>query len=197
MTVSEKQEKRRREIALAVRDIMTKTEFDKITVDDICNATGIAKGTFYHYFSSKDSLLDQILYPIDDFFSSFEDELLETTGFIEAIAQFAENYATYVTTSGTEMCRTVILAMMSSGNSRFVSHERGVINTLYGIISLWQKKGEVTSEVSAKQICEMFVVVLRGYILNWYVSSGEYDLIEAMTTHLRLFASTFCLTNTD
>lgn len=197
MTVSEKQEKRRREIALAVRDIMAKTEFDKITVDDICNATGIAKGTFYHYFSSKDSLLDQILYPIDDFFSNFEDELLETTGFIEAITQFVENYATYVTTSGMEMCRTVILAMMSSRNSSFVSHERGVIHTLYNIIDFWQKRGKVTAEFSAKQICEMFVVVLRGYILNWYVSSGEYDLIETMTTHLQLFASSFCLTSAD
>lgn len=193
MTVSEKQEKRRREIALAVRDIMAKTEFDKITVDDICNATGIAKGTFYHYFSSKDSLLDQILYPIDDFFSSFENELLETPGFVDAITQFAENYATYITTSGTEMCRTVILAMISSGNSRFVSHERGVINILYKIISLWQKRGKITAELSIPQICEMFVVVLRGYILNWYISAGEYDLVDAMTTHLRLFASTFCI----
>ena len=195
MTVFEKQEKRRREIALAVREIMKKTEFDKITVDDICNATGIAKGTFYHYFSSKDSLLDQIIYPIDDFFSNFEEELLEIPGFIEAITQFAENYATYVTTSGMEMCRTVILAMMISGNSRFVSHERGVINILYKIISHWQQKGEITSEFSAKEICEMFVVVLRGYILNWYVSGGEYDLVDTMITHLRLFASTFCINN--
>ena len=192
MTVSEKQEKRRREIALAVRDIMAKTDFNKITVDDICNATGIAKGTFYHYFSSKDSLLDQILYPIDDFFTSFENELMDSVGFIEAIAQYAESYATYVTTSGTEMCHTVILAMINSDNTRFVSHDRGVISMLYRIISLWQERGEVTSEFSAGQICEMFVVVLRGYILNWYVSGGNYDLTDTMTTHLRLFASVFC-----
>ena len=55
MTVSEKQQKRRKEIAMAVREIMQKTNFNNITVDDICNATGIAKGTFYHYFSSKDA----------------------------------------------------------------------------------------------------------------------------------------------
>jgi len=197
MTVSEKQEKRRREIALAVRDIMTETDFNKITVDDICNATGIAKGTFYHYFSSKDSLLDQILYPIDDFFSSFESELLDSSGFVESITQYAESYATYVTTSGVEMCHTVILAMISSANSRFVSYERGIINTLYRIICLWQEKGEVTKEYSAQQICEMFVVVLRGYILNWYICGGNYDLIETMTTHLRLFASSFCAQNSE
>jgi len=193
MTVSEKQEKRRREIALAVRDIMAKTDFNKITVDDICNATGIAKGTFYHYFSSKDSLLDQILYPIDDFFSNFENELLEIPGFVEAITQFTENYATYVTTSGTEMCHTVILAMISSGNSRFTSSERGVINILYRIIDFWQEKGKITAEYTAKQICNMFVVVLRGYILNWQICGGNYDLVETMTTHMRLFASTFCI----
>ena len=117
MTISEKQEKRRKEIAMAVREIMQKTNFSKITVDDICNATGIAKGTFYHYFSSKDSLLDQIAYPIDDFFASFEDELTENLSFLDAINQYTENYATYVTTSP-EMCHTVIQAMLSSGNKR-------------------------------------------------------------------------------
>lgn len=192
MTVSEKQEKRRREIALAVRDIMLETDFNKITVDDICNATGIAKGTFYHYFSSKDSLLDQVLYPIDDFFSSFENELMESTGFVEAITQYADSYATYVTTSGMEMCHTVILAMINSANTSFVSHDRGIISILYKIICFWQEKGEVTSGISAEQICDMFVVVLRGYILNWYVNGGRYDLIDTMTTHLRLFASAFC-----
>jgi AcrR family transcriptional regulator len=193
MTVSEKQQKRRKEIAMAVREIMQKTNFNNITVDDICNATGIAKGTFYHYFSSKDSLLNEITYPIDDFFSNFEDELTKELDFNEAINQYAENYATYVTTSGVEMCNTVILAMINTSNKRFISHDRTAINLLYRIISNGQERGEVTTEFSAKQICDMFVVVLRGYILNWYACGGNYDLVEAITTHLRLFASAFCL----
>jgi len=192
MTVSEKQQKRRKEIAMAVREIMQKTNFNKITVDDICNATGIAKGTFYHYFSSKDSLLNEITYPIDDFFSNFEEELTQNLSFTEAINLYAENYATYVTTSGVEMCNTVILAMINSSNKRFISHDRTAINLLYKIISLGQERGEVTTEYSAKQICHMFVVFLRGYILNWYACGGDYDLVDAITTHLRLFASVFC-----
>lgn len=31
--------------------------FDNVTVNDICNAANITKGTFYYHFKSKDDLL--------------------------------------------------------------------------------------------------------------------------------------------
>jgi AcrR family transcriptional regulator len=191
LTVSEKQEKRRREIAMAVREFIMNSNFDSITVDDICNATGIAKGTFYHYFNDKDSLMDQVLYPIDDFFDSLESELIKCDSFVEAIRQYAECYSTYVSASGLKMCRNVILAMMNTNNTTYVSRDRKVINILYEIIEYWQNKGEVTKEYSAEKICDIFVVVLRGYLLNWYSCNGSYDLTEAITLHTRITALGF------
>jgi AcrR family transcriptional regulator len=188
MTVSEKQEKRRKEIAMAVREFIINSDFDNITVDDICNATGIAKGTFYHYFDGKDSLMDQVLYPIDDFFDSLEIDLLKCDSFVEAIRQYAECYSTYVSASGLNMCRNVILAMINSNNTTYVSRDRKVINILYQIIEYWQKKGEVTKEYSAEKICDIFVVVFRGYLLNWYSCNGSYDLAEAINLHSRITA---------
>ena len=49
MKVSEKQSIRRREIAETIRDILTEGGLEELTVDDICRANGISKGTFYHY----------------------------------------------------------------------------------------------------------------------------------------------------
>ena len=54
MKVSEKQSIRRREIAETIRDILTEGGLEELTVDDICRANGISKGTFYHYFTSKE-----------------------------------------------------------------------------------------------------------------------------------------------
>lgn len=191
MTVSEKQEKRRREIAAAVREFFKDTDFEKVSVDDICNATGIAKGTFYHYFSGKDSLLDQIMYPIDDFFDNLKDDLLKCKCFLDAVRQFSECYSTFINASGLNMCRTVTLAMLSPNNRNFISKERSVVNTLYGMIEFWQKQGEVTDEFTAQEICDMFMVVLRGYLLNWYSLKGSYDLSSVLGTHMRIFASGF------
>lgn len=192
MTVSEKQEKKRKEIAMAVRDfIINNPNYDDITVDEICNATGIAKGTFYHYFTGKDNLMDQIMYPIDDFFNTIEGDLLKCGSFLEAIKQYSESYGTYIATSGIKMCKTVILAMLSSNNSKYVSRERDIVNILYKIIEHWQNEGEVTEEYTAQKICDMFVVVLRGYILNWYTNEGSYNLSEAIVLHTHIMAKSF------
>jgi AcrR family transcriptional regulator len=51
-----------------VNDIIDKAEkllvkkgYDKTSITDIINKVGIAKGTFYHYFKSKNELLDAIV----------------------------------------------------------------------------------------------------------------------------------------
>ncbi|WP_455391883.1 TetR/AcrR family transcriptional regulator [[Eubacterium] cellulosolvens] len=51
-----------------VKDIIDKAEelfakkgYDKTSIADIIKKVGIAKGTFYHYFKSKDELLDAIV----------------------------------------------------------------------------------------------------------------------------------------
>jgi AcrR family transcriptional regulator len=51
-----------------MNDIIDKAEnlfaekgYDKTSIADIIDKVGIAKGTFYHYFSSKDELLDKIV----------------------------------------------------------------------------------------------------------------------------------------
>ncbi len=189
MTIPERKERRRKEIALAVREFMKNSDFDSITVDDICNATGIAKGTFYHYFEGKDSLLDQILYPIDDYFASLEEEIYKCDSFLDSMCQFAEYYATYIAESGLKMCRTVVLAMLSPNNKNYISESRGIINILNKLIEYWQEKGEATRALSSKRITHMYLVVLRGYMLSWYSSGGSYDLEAELTEHVRYLSS--------
>lgn len=189
MSITERQERRRKEIAVAVREFMKSSDFDSLTVDDICNATGIAKGTFYHYFEGKDSLLDEVLYPIDDYFESLKEELLSCEGFVEAMAQYSEYYTTYIAESGLKMCRTVILAMMSANNNAYLSDKRGITNILGDLISSWQEKGQVTMEFSAQRITHMFLVVYRGYMLSWYSSNGSFDLAQEVTEHIHLLST--------
>jgi AcrR family transcriptional regulator len=67
-----------------VKDILDKTEkllvkkgYDNTTVADIIRKVGIAKGTFYHYFKSKDELLDAIIERIIQDISNQIDEIIE------------------------------------------------------------------------------------------------------------------------
>ena len=45
-----------------LRDLMQKQMFEKITIKQICDATGVIRATFYNYFEDKYDCLNCIVY---------------------------------------------------------------------------------------------------------------------------------------
>jgi AcrR family transcriptional regulator len=54
--IVKKPEERRQEIVSAARELLQTKEYEKTTMRDIMEKLGIAKGTIYHYFKSKEEL---------------------------------------------------------------------------------------------------------------------------------------------
>ena len=52
---------RRTEILSAAQELFFSKGYEATTVQEIIDAVGIAKGTFYHYFESKVDLLDALI----------------------------------------------------------------------------------------------------------------------------------------
>lgn len=61
MKVSKEYTEKRNEILDAAGKLFSTKGYDKCTVNDILGAVGIAKGTFYYYFNSKEEVLDAII----------------------------------------------------------------------------------------------------------------------------------------
>ncbi|QGU96028.1 TetR family transcriptional regulator [Clostridium bovifaecis] len=61
MKASKEYNERRNEILDAAGRLFSTKGYSKCTVNDILNAVGIAKGTFYYYFNSKEEVLDAII----------------------------------------------------------------------------------------------------------------------------------------
>jgi len=59
--IVKKLEIRKNEILDAAEKLFTAKGFERATVNDILDELGIAKGTFYHYFTSKEDALDAIV----------------------------------------------------------------------------------------------------------------------------------------
>lgn len=54
-------EDRKQEILSAARKLFLENEYEKTTMENIITKVGIAKGTVYHYFKSKDELLNAVV----------------------------------------------------------------------------------------------------------------------------------------
>jgi AcrR family transcriptional regulator len=61
-----KPEERRAEIVQAARSLFQTKDYDEVTMQDVMDALGIAKGTIYYYFKSKEDLLEAVIVDIVD-----------------------------------------------------------------------------------------------------------------------------------
>lgn len=58
MRVAKEHDERKNEIIDTATVLFVERGYDRCSVNDILNSIGIAKGTFYHYFKSKEDVLD-------------------------------------------------------------------------------------------------------------------------------------------
>lgn len=64
--IVKKPDERRKEILDAARELFKTKEYEKATMKDLMDKLNIAKGTIYHYFSSKEDLLESVVEDLID-----------------------------------------------------------------------------------------------------------------------------------
>ncbi len=77
--IIKKPAERRAEIVKTARDLFLTKDYDKTTMQDFMNHLGIAKGTIYHYFKSKDELLEAVVEDIVNEHVKEMDRLIQET----------------------------------------------------------------------------------------------------------------------
>lgn len=94
-------EERRREIVAAALTLFRERGFDATAVGDVAAAAGVATGTVYLYFASKEHLLEQI-------HADFHAGLRQT--FLEVAAELVEDDATHTAAEVTELAIDAVVA---------------------------------------------------------------------------------------
>lgn len=77
--IVKKPEERRHEIISAARELFQEQQYEKTTMKDVMDKLGIAKGTIYHYFKSKEELLEAVVEQTGDDYVAAMQTLLDGT----------------------------------------------------------------------------------------------------------------------
>jgi AcrR family transcriptional regulator len=79
MRISKEHDERLTEFLDTARQLFFEKGYEKTSVKDIIEKVGVAKGTFYHYFKSKEDLLDQLVNHFIEKSVSTVGEMMERT----------------------------------------------------------------------------------------------------------------------
>ena len=86
MKQTERIERTKKNISLALYALLLRTPYDEITVSDICRKADVSRVSFYHYYDKKDDILVQFS---DERFAEFFDNFtkLESMTFEDLIVE--------------------------------------------------------------------------------------------------------------
>lgn len=115
---------RRLDIINAARDLLQTKGYHKATMQDVMEALDIAKGTIYHYFKSKDALLEAVIENIVDANIEHMHNLLRKTK-----GSAIEKIKTLATASDLTINNPDIIAYLHQPNNAAI-HTKLLANTL-------------------------------------------------------------------
>jgi TetR/AcrR family fatty acid metabolism transcriptional regulator len=178
---------KRRLILDAAVHVFARQGFHACRVSDIADEAGVAYGLVYHYFQSKDQVLDTLFLERWDFLLAAIRETdaqeIPARAKLEAIAGYiVDSYR-----HDPELMKVIIVEVTRAANSFGAAH-LGRISEAYGLIrgvvEKAQRDGEFRSEISAEFAVMAFYGAIEQVLTGWIfglLEEGEdsYDRAKA------------------
>ncbi len=156
--------------------------FDAVTIEDITEAAGVARGSFYTYFKNKSDIIVAEFLEIDDYYRHYASYLSRYHTASEKLLAFTRAQMRYVRdTTGNENLKVLYANQtIEPGSLKIINNrDRFWYHLIRDTIAEGQSSGEIRTDITADRLADWFNRSMRGLFLDWCISSGEeFDLIE-------------------
>ncbi len=154
--------------------------YSETTIDDIIAASGTSKGSFYHYYSSKDELLSSL----SELFDAKYEEVMQSID-PEMNSYDKLLYICYTVHDMIE--RDIPIGLLSSlyssqvitkGDKHLQNQDRYYYFIVRQLIDEGQKRGQIKTDLSVNEIQHLYTLAERAIIYDYCICNGNYSLGE-------------------
>lgn len=167
------------------RQLIRQYGFDGVTIKMITQAAGVSVGSFYHFFGSKERLLDEISDSINQVFSIPPDIDYEHDDCQERILSFYKGFCELMATrSPDDMIDTFF---GKRGNKTLLIDDRNYRKYMKEMLTGFQRAGKLRAELSIAEVEESIMVCFFGVVYHWATCDFSYPLYDKIRCVLGLF----------
>lgn len=168
--------------------------YDDTTVEDIVEASGTSRGSFYHYFDGKDALLSSLSYLFDEKYEELEKVMDASLSPIEKLIHMnQELFLMIENTVSVELLSKLFASQLNtSGERHLLNTNRTYYKLLRQITMEGQRQGIFKDTLSVNDITRSYAMFERGLMYDWCISSGNYSLCQYAQTIMPLFLQGLC-----
>lgn len=167
----EKKVNNRIKILNAAWKLFEEKGYEETTVDEIIEATNTSKGTFYHYFKSKEDLLSLFSYIFDERYEELSKKLdVDMNSFGKLMVLCDECFSTIENDYSLELVARMYSSHLFSKNSKhLLDKNRIYYKLLRNVIAEGQQRGHIRDDLSPAEIIKAYTIAERGLIYDWCV----------------------------
>lgn len=179
MALTKKAEKTRSRLLKSARRLISERGFDHVSVEDITKDSGVAKGTFYHYFECKEEVVAELSFQS---IQTIIKKAIDYDGDVRerCLYYFIELYKD-ASWSGVRLVRQWMKETMEAEtpDSRTRECLDGIRNTVMDIFvtGLGKGKGELRADAPLDMLSKLLMSHFFGVLTIWCMMNGEWDIV--------------------
>ena len=167
--------------------------YEDTTIDEIVEASGTSKGSFYHYFEGKDALLGSLSFLFDEKYEQLKDEIdPDMNAFNKLLLLNRELFRMIEDRVSLDLlARLISTQLITRGEKHLLDHNRTYYRLLRAIIADGQRKGEISTDSSVNEIVKTYALCERALMYDWCLCGGDYSLADYSKKMLPVFLSAY------
>ncbi|MFF2890405.1 TetR/AcrR family transcriptional regulator [Paenibacillus sp. NPDC057967] len=170
----------------AAYQLFSSKGYDLTTVADITELAGVAKGTFFNYFRTKDEVLVRIQKAL--FFSEITQiseraEAPFTPKILSLVKELGDSF-----NGNRTLVRVSLQQLLSAGSAGTIQGSmKAKVDALTVIFQKAQQAGELTGDIPAEEMAQTALKLYKGTLMDWCTSGVEGKLGDQLMVAFRIF----------
>ena len=167
--------KTRENLIEAAKKVISKKGFRETSIQDITEEAGVAKGTFYTYFKTKEEIIGELVLKKH---IKYEDDLLNKP-LKDKIEYFNKELMKQIQSCGVEICRQWIVNNLKPVELDKIGYDSECIRML---LKSSIENGELKKDTPIEELVGFIINTIYGMMLNWCMTGEKYKPQKHMDT---------------
>ena len=162
--------------------------YDNTSINSICDACGITKGTFYYHFNSKSELIFHYYEYVFGNMMSIMPEIIIMKEAKKKLWKLYEYSIDNTTSLGPSLLHAMIIADAQNGlayfspiNAGSISNSRQInVKIMKELVIQAQNEGTISKDKNPDLLIQAFNSIIIALALDWSSSTNRYDQKEKL-----------------
>ncbi|MBR3397194.1 MAG: TetR/AcrR family transcriptional regulator [Lachnospiraceae bacterium] len=163
--------------------------YSNTTIDDIIELAQTSKGSFYHYFESKDDLLGSLSYLFDEKYEELTEAMDPSLSPAEKLVYINQELFLMIenTVPVTLLTQLFRSQLTTKGEKHLLDPDRIYYRLLRKIAAEGKEKNCFREDLSVNDITKAYAIYERAMMYDWCICGGNYSLCQYAAKMLPLF----------